>query len=181
MDTPESSENSAEFIRLLTTHQSALRGLVAALLPGSQDIDDVLQDANVILWEKRDKYDWDASFRSWAYGVARNKVRQHWRKQKKETCVTLSEEFHDAEAEACQSETPDDFQQKRAALDLCLNNLKPRDRELIDACYEAREGVDTRVVQFGLTAASLRVTTHRIRKKLRICVEKRLTWKGECA
>lgn len=181
MDTSPSSQNSSDFIRLLTAHQPALRGLVAAMLPGSQDIDDILQDTNVILWEKRDKYDWDAPFKSWAYGIARNKVRQHWRKQKKNICVAVSDGFLDAVAEAREADAPDEFQQKRAALNLCLNHLKPRDRELIDACYEAREGLDARVVQFGLTAASLRVTTHRIRKKLRDCVEKRLAWKGELA
>lgn len=178
MDSSPSSENTTDFVKLLTAHQTALRGLIAAMLPGSADIDDVLQETNVVLWEKRDNYDWKAEFKPWAYGIARNKVRQHWSKKKKHAGVSLPEEFLDAVADARQAQLPDDFHKKRSALMQCMTQLKPRDRDLIYACYEAREGLDSRVRKFGLTAESIRVTTHRIRKKLRECVEKRLIWEG---
>ncbi len=148
------------------------------MLPGSQDIDDILQDTNVVIWEKRNSYDSEAEFKPWAYGIARNKVRQYWANKKHQTCVNFSDEFLDAVADARQVDRPDDFSKKRAALTQCLTQLKSRDRELIYACYEAREGLDARVRKFELTAASIRVTTHRIRTKLRVCVEKRLLWQG---
>lgn len=181
MDTSPSSENTTDFIKLLTAHQSALRGLIAAMLPGSGDIDDILQDTNVVLWEKRDIYDRKTEFKPWAYGIARNKVRQHWSKKKQHAGVSLPEEFLDAVADARQAQHADDFDKRRSALMHCLTQLRPRDRDLIYACYEAREGLDSRVRRFGLTAASIRVTTHRIRKKLRECVEKRLSWQGDGA
>lgn len=178
VETSPSSENSADFIRLLTAYQPALRGLVAAMLPGSQDIDDILQDTNVVIWEKRNSYDGEAEFKPWAYGIARNKVRQYWAHKKQQMCVNLSDEFLDAVADARQIDHSDDFSKKRVALTQCLEQLKLRDRELIYACYEAREGLDSRVRKFELTAASIRVTTHRIRKKLRKCVERRILWQG---
>ncbi len=148
------------------------------MLPGNQDVDDILQDTNVILWEKRKKYNWEMDFKPWASGIARNKVRQYWASHKHDSCINLDEDFLDAVAQAHQHNSVDKFAQKREALAQCMALLKSRDRDLIHAYSYNQESLDSRLKKFGLTAASLRVTTHRIRKKLRLCIEKRLAWEG---
>jgi hypothetical protein len=40
-----------EFVKSLTEHQTALRCFILSMLPGCQDVADVLQDANVELWK----------------------------------------------------------------------------------------------------------------------------------
>lgn len=51
-------DSEAEFIRQLTGAQCSLRGYILALLGGQKkEADDVLQDTNVAIWEKRTKYD----------------------------------------------------------------------------------------------------------------------------
>lgn len=50
------SDSTHEFIKLLTGHQPSLRAFIVSLLPGSDDIDDILQDTNVVLWEKMDNF-----------------------------------------------------------------------------------------------------------------------------
>ena len=149
------------------------------MLPGNQDVDDILQDTNVILWEKRKKYNWEMDFKPWASGIARNKVRQYWSHHKQQSCVHVDDEFLDAVAQARENDTTDDFSKKREALTQCMSRLKSRDRDLIHAHSSTKESLETRVNKFGLTAASLRVTVHRIRKKLRLCIEKHVAWEGD--
>ena len=45
-------EPLSEFITLLTEHQPVLRGYIRSLLPNASDIQDVLQNTNIVLWER---------------------------------------------------------------------------------------------------------------------------------
>lgn len=167
-----------EYIKLLTAHQPVLRGLILAMLPGNQDVDDILQNTNLILWEKRKKYNWAMDFKPWACTFARNKVREYRRKNVSHACVYVDDEFLDAVAQANQDHSSDDFRRKREALSLCMSRLKPREKDMMDTFYETKESMEFRMNQFAMSAASLRVTMHRIRKKLRLCIETRLAWEG---
>ena len=54
-----------EFVKSLTEHQTALRCFILSMLPGCHDVADVLQDANVELWEKMGSYELGTNFRAW--------------------------------------------------------------------------------------------------------------------
>ena len=178
---PHSLTTSSEFIQLLTNHQTALRGYVISLLPGCQDVNDVLQDTNVVLWEKMHTFEDGSNFQAWAFAIARNKVMQYWTKQKKLHRITLSETLLEAVTEARQEMRPELLENKLSALSQCLQQLKDTERKLIDARYNKRAGLQSYSKESGRTVASIRVTLHRIRCKLRQCVDKRLDWKGDIA
>jgi len=89
--TDSSQHHSTDFIRLLTEHQNALRALIISLLPGCQEVADILQDTNVVLWEKRASFKPGSHFRAWAFAVARNKVMQYRDRQERQNRVVLSE------------------------------------------------------------------------------------------
>jgi len=42
-----------EFVSLLTDHQEVMRSYIISLIPGSPDVRDVLQEVNIVLWEKK--------------------------------------------------------------------------------------------------------------------------------
>lgn len=173
--------NTSEFIRLLTNHQTALRGFIISILPGCQDINDILQDTNVVLWEKMNSYQPGSNFRSWAFAVAKNKVMQYWdkqKKQKKQNKLIISEELILAVAEAKKNETPEHLENKLSALNLCLTRLTSNDRQLVEARYTHSDTLETYATTAGRPAASIRVSLCRIRKKLRECIDKRIALEG---
>lgn len=176
-----SPHQTTEFIRLLTNHQTALRGLIISMLPGSQDVNDILQDTNVVLWEKMSNYKQGTNFKSWAYAVARNKVMQYWDKQKKLSKTILSEEMLSAVAEARKDDTPEWVEQKLNALNQCMAKLKSSDQAIVQARYSEHGGLKSYSTNNGRPSASVRVSLYRIRQKLKTCIDKRIHLKGEQA
>ncbi len=77
---PESIERSQqmpEFVRHLTQFQQDLYLYVRSLLPDPDAAADVVQEANVVLWEKREQFQIGTNFRAWAFQISRYKVMQH--------------------------------------------------------------------------------------------------------
>ena len=54
--TPEDQDTPNDFIHEVTRYQSAIAAYIRSLLPTHPDYMDILQEVNVTLWKKRDKY-----------------------------------------------------------------------------------------------------------------------------
>ena len=62
-----------EVVQQIARHQSRLRAFVRCLLVRSSDVDDLLQQVNVVLWEKADEFQPGTDFGAWASQIARFK------------------------------------------------------------------------------------------------------------
>ena len=179
MDSKQS--HTIEFISLLAQHQMSLRGFIISLLPGSNDVNDILQETNIVLWKKKKSFKQGSSFKAWAFAVARNKVKQYQSKLYKEgtrdQIIAANEEyFMNAVAEAQNLSGEDDKELR--ALELCMETLSDQERELVKVRYASKAGLDQYADKLGTTAAYLRVSLSRIRAKLKKCIEKRMLWEG---
>lgn len=169
-----SDSRQKEFVSLLTEHQMALRCFILSMLPGCADAADILQDTNVVLWEKMDTYEPGTNFRAWAFTVARYKVLKYRDREKRDGRVTLSEEMLDVIEEKRREIRPEFLESKLAALTQCLAALNVSERAIIRSRYGDRVAeADSEIL-----GGSLRVTLCRIRRKLRDCIEKRIRLKG---
>ena len=65
-----SSHDDGKIVELITGHQQLLYGYIVSLLYRSQDAQDVLQETNLILWEKRATAPQESDFGSWACTIA---------------------------------------------------------------------------------------------------------------
>lgn len=169
---PSTPDNASDFVRLLTDHQPAIRAFILSMLPGCEDVRDVLQDTNVVLWEKMSTFRSGTNFRAWAFTVARHKVMQHRARMQKASRLVFNEQLLDVIEEERVTLPPEALERKLVALNQCLATLGEDDRKLVRMRYAGGEGGSDR------TAASIRVSLCRIRRKLRDCIEKRLRWKG---
>ena len=70
----------AEFVGQIARHQAALHAYIISLMPGLDGVDDVLQETNLVLWEKRTAFEHGSNFRAWACAIARFRVMGHRRK-----------------------------------------------------------------------------------------------------
>jgi RNA polymerase sigma-70 factor (ECF subfamily) len=162
------------FVQLVVSHQPALRAFVLSLLPGSPDVDDVIQETNAEIWKKRGDFRIGTNFKSWMFSVAKFKVMSSWRDCQRrkewavpeETLVKLVERIETGELE--QAET------KQEALRYCLQKLRPVDRGLILRRYIEEYGLAKLAEEVGRSAESLKVSLHRIRMVLRGCVGRRI-------
>ncbi|BDS05463.1 DNA-directed RNA polymerase sigma-70 factor [Oceaniferula spumae] len=169
MEEPTSSPPSAEFVSLLTEHQADLWAYIISQLPGSPDVGDILQKTNLALWTKQSDFEHGTNFRAWAFAVARFEVLNHLKKHKRGGWLVFNDDLIDTIA----SESPDVIPESSIRLRLleeCMQKLRPNHRELLNHRYQTKDGLDSYARQSGRSVSSLSVTLHRVRAKLRECI-----------
>ena len=171
---PPSTEHQREFIGLITQHQASLRAYIISLMPGLQGASDVLQETNLILWEKRASFEVGTNFTAWAFSIARYETKNHKRKlQRKQVTICLDEDLADELAEFCQL-SPDESEMRMSALEHCLAKLKKAELQLIKHRYSSDTTLKDYAEDLNRPVGSLRVTLHRIRAGLRKCISYQL-------
>lgn len=164
----------SEFVGLLIEHQPTLRAFVLSQLPGAPETSDVIQQANLVLWEKRDAFELGTNFRAWMYAVARYEILAHRKRLAQRHLPMLDEELAEYLAESCSPE-PEQLDVRMRALELCLDNLSEKERRLVEQRYVKSEPLTEYAAEIGESPAAMRVTLHRVRGVLRKCINFRLT------
>jgi RNA polymerase sigma-70 factor (ECF subfamily) len=159
-------------VQEIARHQPRLRGLLRCLLVRPSDVDDLLQEINLVLWEKADEFRPGTDFWAWASQIARFKAMNQARKLGRERLVFDLEILERVADVAHQRlETLD---QRRVALDHCLKELPPSQRQLIDLRYASDQSIERIAESIGRPAGSIRQTLYRIRMALLDCIEGQL-------
>lgn len=162
------------FIQLVVSHQAALRAFVLSLLPGSPDVNDVIQETNAEIWRKRGDFRIGTNFKSWMFSVAKFKVMSSWRDLQRRKEWAMPEEALVQLIEQVESEGHLANGAKQEALRQCLKVLRPVDRGLILRRYIGDSTLAELSKEVGRGSDSLKVSLHRIRMALRICINRRL-------
>ncbi len=69
----------AEFMRLFVACEPELRAFLRTLLPTWEAVDDVLQEASVVMWKKLDQLEDEQGFLPWAKVIVRFKAQLEYR------------------------------------------------------------------------------------------------------
>ena len=158
----------ADFIREFTRHQRRLYLLVLAQVGRPTEAEEILQEANVVLWAKRDEFTAGTNFFAWAAQVCRFEVMRSRRSQARSK-LRFSDEFLTAVADEVQQRA-DDLEARRHALAACLEKLKEADRELITARYRPGMSAVGLAESLGRPANSVTQSIGRIRRVLGDCI-----------
>ena len=166
-------------VHLVAEHQAPLRGFVAAMMLGSPDVDDVVQEVNQLAWRRRDEFELNTNFKAWILTMAKFTVMSAWRDQRRRKETLMPEELlvklMDEGAEAPESKAIP----RHEALQECLETLRPVDRALILKRYFDDYRVKQLADEVGRSSDSLKMSLHRIRNVLATCVKRRLSLRGE--
>ncbi|MBT8045485.1 MAG: sigma-70 family RNA polymerase sigma factor [Verrucomicrobiae bacterium] len=165
--------SEAEFVGKIANFQSQLHAFIISLMPGMEGVDDVVQETNLVLWEKRKTFKEGTNFRAWACQIARFKVMNYRKKEANrgrhvmddKLALMLSEEF---EAETGELDA------RMQALNKCLGRLNDDERGLIEHHYYSDSNLDAYATKSGSGADSLRVKLFRIRAALKKCITSEL-------
>jgi RNA polymerase sigma-70 factor (ECF subfamily) len=170
------NSNHSEIVSHIARHQPRLRGLVRCLLVRSSDVEDVLQEVNSVLWEKAGDFQPGTDFWAWASQIARFKTLNHIRKYNRDRLVFDDVLLGDIADLAQQKLSQIDH--RRDALEGCLNELPPAQRQLIDLRYSGGHAIESIAERIGRPQASIRQTLYRVRQVLLACIESKMQAEG---
>ncbi|GAA4447535.1 sigma-70 family RNA polymerase sigma factor [Novipirellula rosea] len=163
------TDASTEVVALIAQHQSRLRGFVRCLLVHDKDVDDLLQEVNVVLWQKADQFEIGTDFWAWASQVARFKVMNQVRKYSRDRLV-FDESFMTELADLA-TERSSGFEDQQSALRHCMKQLPGPQRALIEMRYSSERSIGSIADELGRPEGSIRQTLYRIRGLLLQCIE----------
>lgn len=174
MNVPQiTPEAYTEFISMLTKHQMALRSFIVSLMPGSPDVNDLLQETNVTIWKKMNTFEPGTNFKAWAFTIARYEVQNYRQKAVNKKQRQLDDTLLDLIASEAEI-TEDQTDRRLFALQNCLNILSPEQRKLVIARYSKGTSLAQFARKTNQNADSLRATLFRVRTALRNCVHTKL-------
>lgn len=160
--------------REIETHigsiQGDLRGYIISLSGHSDDCDDILQESNIFLWERRTDFQPGTSFKAWAFKVAYFKSMASRRDRVRRGEVVFSEDISQrisAEAGLHFGTRPD----KISALRRCLGKLTTDELRLIKVKYQQQKSLSSFALQTGKSVDAIHKSISRVRLALRSCVE----------
>jgi RNA polymerase sigma-70 factor (ECF subfamily) len=122
----------------------------------ASDVEDVLQEINAVLWEKADEFQLGSDFWAWASQIARYKALNHIRKYNRDRLV-FDDTFLNELADLAQHRMAE-VDLRREALEKCLNQLPPAQRQLIDLRYTGGHAIESIAEIIGRPQASIRQT-----------------------
>lgn len=170
------NDREADFVRLISAHDGEVRRYLYTLLPNLSDVDEVMQETAQSLWQKFDQYDPDRPFKPWACRFAYFEALQFRRRASRDRLI-FREELLELIAEQREQEQPF-LEQRRAALEHCLERIAQADRDLLQQRYAAEEKIVALAERWGQPVKKLYNKLDRIRARLALCIDERVNLGG---
>jgi RNA polymerase sigma-70 factor, ECF subfamily len=165
-----------EFLRLFAANQPRIFGYILALIPNWHDAEEVLGNTTVVLWNSFGDFRPGTAFHAWACRVAFNQVLT-FRKRKKRGPLLLSD--HTIEALARETdELSGVLDDQLQALAHCVGKLTPRQREILNSCYQGKSSIGEAAQRMGRPAGTIYKSLSRIRRLLFECIQGQLATEG---
>jgi RNA polymerase sigma-70 factor (ECF subfamily) len=163
-----------EFLRLFTSHELRLRAFAMTLVANYADAEDVLQEANLVMWERFEQFQPGTKFMSWAGRVVYLEAMEHRRKALRSK-VRFGEDFFKAIATvALRDDVAADMGEHEHALGECIAKLKPEHQDILRARYADGIGVEQLSSMFHRSVEAIYQVLSRTRKVLHDCVNHKI-------
>lgn len=163
-----SRDEVSQFIEALTRSQGRLFAFILTLLPDHVAASDVLQNTNMVLWQKAGKFKAGSNFTAWSSTVAYYEVRA-FRKRAAQDRHMFSDAFLEQVADVARDATSNS-EQMAAKLAFCLKKLSSSQREMIQKRYAPGGCVAAMACELGKSEGTISQTLYRIRKQLARCL-----------
>jgi RNA polymerase sigma-70 factor (ECF subfamily) len=162
---------SAEFVSQITRSQRHLHAFILTLIWNPADADDVLQEANLVLWQKAAEFDPVRPFLPWAMRICQLQA-MAWLKTRARARQRLDDALLETIAVEAMTEA-DELEPRRRALGDCLQRLSDDHRELIARRYQPEGSVNDLAAERGSSPNAVSEQLRRIRAALLGCIERK--------
>ncbi len=171
METDASAVEAVQ--KLFLQHAAPLRGFILGLLAERDAVNDVFQEVFLTVTRNAGQFRQEGNFLAWARGIARNKILEHYRK-----CQRRPQLFDDELLEvlaASAGQQDDVWEERRAALTNCVQQLAPRARQILEMRYADQPVAPPEIAErLSWTVNAVHVALSRARKFLQECTRRRL-------
>lgn len=165
-----------EFVRLLMANERRIFAHIMALLPNVADAEDALQETSIVLWRKFSEYRRGTDFTAWAFSIAFNVTRNHLAKRHR--CRVKFDERLLADVAEDAGQMRDELDLAGSAVLDCVEELTPRDRDLLQRRYETGATIKSVALAVGRPVEGLYKAMRRIHDTLFDCVQRNLSSDG---
>ncbi|YCM46685.1 sigma-70 family RNA polymerase sigma factor [Verrucomicrobiaceae bacterium 227] len=163
-----------EIEKLLTELQSALQAYIVSLLGSTSGLGDVLQETNIVIWEKRSQFQKGTNFKAWAFRIAYFKALGFRRDEAKRGKHQFNEQLLVKIATESQEFNGRSANLRAEALSQCLDSLPEPQKILVNEHYLDGVSLKDLAERGGRKAPAVHKEISRLRLALRSCVQKRL-------
>lgn len=159
------------YLQLLTANQSRIMGFIRVMVPNHSVADDILQETTLLMWEKFENFQDGTNFSAWGISIARNKILQHYRKEKRQPLM-----FDDAALQnlADQSSVFNFGDDRIDILKECTNKLPLEDRKLLELRYLDNINIKQIAQKINRSTSVLYRKMAKIHRLLLICINREL-------
>lgn len=169
----------AAFGELVRMHQRAVFAFVASSVRDPDTVNDLAQETFLNAFRSLAGFRGESAFRTWLFGIARNRVLMHLRTELRRTSkehgpidvILLRKRL-----EALTTEPPNDVDRSSeiAALQDCIQTLGGGSERLVREHYFGGRPLGQIASETGQSQGAVRVAMFRVRQALRRCVEERM-------
>ncbi len=155
--------------------QAELRAYAASVTGDASAADDIVQEANLAIWHKREQFEEvrEGGFRAWAFRITYFKALSHRRDQSRRGWLVFNDDLAQQIAE--KAEQMSQGQNLRMeALQTCMEHIKPEQRHLLIHIYGSGESVAQYSKRHQKNTEAMYKTLQRLKKKLQDCVTRKM-------
>ena len=167
------NERHEQFTDLLTANHGRLVGYVFALVCDFNNTQDIVQQTCLTLWEKFDEFEPDSDFGAWAREVAKNKVLNFYRTQRRQRS-RFGDGFLDELAAAEATVDGETYDARREALAPCVTKLSASQQSLLWRYYGGQESVQEIADSLDRTTDGVYGSLRHVRGSLLECITRTL-------
>jgi len=153
--------------------QAPLYGYAMQLLGESEAAREVLAEANLTLWRKRDQYEQGTNFFAWSSRVIYFEVMAYRKRMKRDRLLFDDDLVSRLASDANSSRGPDP--EVLDALAHCLETTTPQDRELLERRYVEGQPAREIAADVGRSPHAISQALYRIRMSLLRCIQRVLS------
>ena len=172
-------EQEERFLKVFLRHEDNLKAYARALLPTWEAVDNVMQEASLVIWRKMDQLNDVGDFVPWAKVIVRFECLKARRTVSMDRHL-FSSEVMELLADHDDGHDHEALELERGALRNCLESMEPAQRELLFMRYRDHGAIANLAAQSGRTVNSLYKRIRRIREKLSKCVSRKLSDANFC-
>jgi RNA polymerase sigma-70 factor (ECF subfamily) len=162
-------EPTDQFVRLVSDHQIRLYAWILSIVGSPADVRDVLQDVNVVIWQKAAEYVEGTDFWRWASQIAYFEVLTYRKRRGRDRLVFDDNLLASVAVEA--DRHTESIDADLVALRRCVEKLPPPDQDLVRERYSLGSSVKRLAELLGKSPGAVAQALYRIRVNLADCIE----------
>jgi RNA polymerase sigma-70 factor, ECF subfamily len=170
---PNLAEQSDQFVTQLIAAQRGLYAYIFRMIPNESNANDILQETNAVLLQKRHEFQETANFSPWARKIAYFQILSFRLKSSRELIcfdIELIEKLSEGDEDLF-----DHAFSASQALDSCRRKLKAADQSLLALRYEEELSVGQIAESQNRSAQAISQCLHRVRSRLLDCIRRTIS------